>query len=204
MNQTEIIVWAMFSAVMIAVVYAYLMQMYVSKLAGKLIENKKNSKEEAVSLDELGYKSKFSKALTEFFVSGGWTLSKAIVKVGGEKVSGTDPDLLFVKKSEVKYYIPEENITKKTNKHINEKTSLVKLIALLVILTFVACFASRIIDFLGNYAYGLVNGDKKGAIGVEKEDDSLLAEQEELNKYQQELDAIEAELEMLENGNAEE
>ena len=204
MNQTEIIVWAMFSAVIIAVVYAYLMQMYVSKLAEKLIENNKNSKDNAVSLDELGYKNKVSKVLTEYFVSGGWALSRAVEKIGGEKKSGTDNDLLFVKKSEIKYYIPEENITKKINKHINEKTSFAKLIALLVILTVVACFASRIIDFLGNYAYGLVNGDKKGAIGVEKEDDSLLAEQEELNKYQQELDAIEAELEMLENGNAEE
>ncbi len=204
MTQTEIIVWAMFLAIMIAVIYAYLMQMYVSRLAGILIEKNINSKDMAVSLDELGYKNRLSKALTSFFASGGWALSKAIEKTGGEKLDDDGKDLLFVKKSEVKYYIPEENITKKINKHVKEKTSLVKLVALLVILTVVACFASRVIDFLGNYAYGLVNGDEKGAVGVEKEDDSLLTEQEQINKYQEELDALEEELDVLENENTEE
>ena len=195
MSSTELIVWAMFAAVLIAVIYAYIMQLYTTKLVQKLVENKIHSEDSSLTLAELGYNKKLEKALTTFFAAGNWVLSRAVVKVGGEVADPKErEDLLFKKKTDVKYYIPEENLTKKLNKHVAERMSFSKLVVLVIILLVVAMLASRVIDFLGNYAYGVVTDDGKISVGIEQKEDSLLSEQEELNKLQQEAEKLEEEL----------
>lgn len=194
MSGTELIVWAMFSAILAAVVYAYVMQLCITKLVRKLADKKIHSQDTALTLDDLGYNKKLERTFTAFFAAGNWVLSKAIIKTGGEVTDGTESkDLLFAKKSDVKYYIPEENLTKKIYKHAGERMSVGKLIVLVIILFVFAMLASKVIDFLGNYAYGVITDDGKTSIGVEQKDNSLLSEQEELNKAQQELDEFEKE-----------
>ena len=196
MGETQLIVWAMFAAVLIAVLYAYAMQFFVIKLVQRLVDKKIHIEDAALTLEELGYNKKLEKMLTALFASGTWVLSKAIIKVGGEVTGETENrDLLFVERADIKYYIPQENLTKKINKHIAERMSFSKLIVLIVVLLVVATLAGKVIDFLSNYAYGVVTDDGKNSIGVEQKDDSLLSEQEELNKIQQELDKLEKELE---------
>ena len=196
MSSTELIVWAMFAAVLIAVIYAYIMQLYTTKLVQKLAENKIHSEDSSLTLAELGYNKNLEKTLTAFFAAGNWVLSRAIVKVGGEAADPKErEDLLFKKKTDVKYYIPEENLTKKLNKHVAERMSFSKLVVLVIVLFVVALVASKVIDFLGNYAYGVVTDEGKVSVGVEKQEDSLLSEQEELNRIQQELDELEKVLE---------
>ncbi len=194
MITTETLVWAFFFAIIVAVVYAFAMQNCLSGLATKLAETGTDSKEKAKTLEELGY-NPFSALLTAYFASSGTTVARAIVKIGGEKSENTDSDLLFKEKAPVKYYLPEENITKNVKKHLSEKTSLVKLVALLLILLFVAYIANGVINFLGNYAYGLVDGDGgKAPIGVQDESSSLLEDQQELNRLEEEQKKLEEEL----------
>lgn len=194
MITTETLVWAFFFAVIVAVVYAFAMQNFLSGLATKLTQTGTDSKDKAKTLEELGYKP-FSALLTAYFLSSGTTVARAIVKIGGETNEKADSEMLFREKTPVKYYLPEENITKNVKKHLSEKTSLAKLAALLIILALVAYIASAVINFLGNYAYGLIDGDGgKAPIGVQNGNGTLLEDQEELNRLEEEQKKLEEEL----------
>lgn len=187
MITTETLVWAFFFAIIAAVVYSFAMQNFLSALAVRLAETETDSEEKAKTLEELGYKP-LSASLVAYFAAGGTTVARAIVKIGGEKSENTDSELLFREKAPVKYYLPKENITKNVKKHLSEKTSVVKLAALLIILLFVAYIASGVINFLGNYAYGLIDGEENVPIGIPGESQTVLPdEQQQLTEEQPEM-----------------
>ncbi len=184
MITTETLVWAFFFAIIAAVVYAFAMQNFLSGLALKLTRTETDTEEKAKTLEQLGYKP-FSAMLTAHFASTGTTVARAIVKIGGEKNENADSELLFKEKAPVKYYLPEENITKNVKKHLNEKTSVVKLVALLVILLFVAYIANGVISFLGNYAYGLIDREENVPIGIPNESQTSQLGKEEQDSAQE-------------------
>jgi hypothetical protein len=184
MITTETLVWAFFFAIIAAVVYAFAMQNFLSGLALKLTRTETDSEEKAKTLEQLGYKP-FSAMLTAHFASSATTVARAIVKIGGEKSEKTDRELLFKEKVPVKYYLPEENITKNVKKHLNEKTSVVKLVVLLVILLFVAYIANGVISFLGNYAYGLIDREENVPIGIPGESHTSQLDKEEQDSVQE-------------------
>ena len=188
MFTTENLVWAFFVAVVVAILYVFVMQHIMSGFARRLMKNGANSKECAMTLYELGYKNVFVSKLAGFFAKGGFAISRAIMKVESETENkDVFNDLLFEKKNPVKYYLPEENITKSVNKAINDKTPVTKLAILLVLLLIVACVATSIIEFLKNSAYGLVDGNSSDEpFGVQKEEDTLLENQEGLNRIEEE------------------
>ena len=193
----ETLVWAMFLAVLAAIVYSWLMQKSLSELAGKILEKKADSAENSLTLEELGYKKGTAALLAGFFAKNGNYISKAIVKVEAENYIN-DSELLFNEKAPVKYYIPEENNNKRLAKHINDSMSLPKLIAVIVMLIIIAVAASTVIDMLGRYASTVPDEFKNNPIGVTEEDTTLLEEQEQANmeaelekKKKEELEKLE-------------
>lgn len=199
MNSVETLVWAMFAAIMLAVVYSFAMQNSLALLAKRLIEKEVHTKERALTLYELGYKNYLVIAVTAYFASGKTTVARAIEKISVSEKTQLQKDLLFTEKEECKYFLPEENVTKNVKKHINEEISYPKLAAVLILLLVAAIVGSAVIRFLGNFAYGLVDGDGgKEPYGVTSEENSLLGEQEELNRREEEMKALEAEIEEAE------
>lgn len=188
MFTTENLVWAFFVAVVVAIMYVFVMQHVMSGFAKRLMQKGANSKENAMTLYELGYKDVFATKLAGFFAKGGSVISRAIIKVDTESENkDVFNDLLFQKKNPVKYYLPEENVTKSVNKAINDKTPITKLVLLLVLLLIVAFVATGIIEFLKNSAYGLIDGNSTDEpFGVQKEEDTLLENQEGLNRIEEE------------------
>ena len=179
MTSTEILVWAIFAAITIAVIYSFVMQKMLLSLAQKLQNNNCDSRENAKTLKELGYKNIIVISLTDYFVSVKYGLARAIEHDKTQKEK--NKDILFSEKDELKYFLPKENITKSVSKHLNDKTSAVYIVILLVVLFVVAYFASDVIGFLGNYAKGVINSGENTPIGIEQKEDLLLKDQENLN-----------------------
>ena len=205
MNSIETFVWAMFAAIMLAAIYSFAMQNSLALLAKRLMEKQITDKGNAVTLSDLGYKNIFVIAVTKYFASGKTVVARAVEKVYEEDKKKENKDLLFQEKPECRYYLPEENITKKVIKHINEKISYPKLALIIAILVVVALIASSVIKFLGNFAYGLVDGNGGNEpYGVQNGQGTLLEEQEELNRKEEEMKALEAEIEAAEKAKAEE
>ncbi|MBQ8758682.1 MAG: hypothetical protein IJZ20_03220 [Clostridia bacterium] len=194
----ENLVWAMFLAILAAIVYSWLMQKSLSELAEKLILKKADSEENALTLQALGYKKGLYAFLTEFFAKNGNYISKAIVKLGGEKTESGDSELLFSVKTPVKYYIPEENNDKRLAKHIKDRMSFAKLVAVIVMLVIIALAASTVIDLLGRYASTLTENGGGNAIGITEDDPTLLEEQAEANREEELAKKKEEELKKIE------
>lgn len=193
----ENLVWALFLAVLAAIVYSWLMQRSLSELAGRILDAKADSRENALTLDELGYKKGVKAFLAGFFAKNGNYIAKAIVKVE-EEASEKDSELLFNTKAPVKYCIPEENNNKRLAKHINDSMSLPKLIAVIVMLIVIAVAAGTVIDLLGKYASNLTEYDGNNPVGVTDDETTLLEEQEQANKEEELEKKKQEELERLE------
>ena len=179
MTSTEILVWAIFAAITIAVIYSFVMQKILLSLSKKLFDQNCDSIENAKTLKELGYKNILVITLADYFASVKYGLARAIET--DKKSSKKNNDILFTEKEELKYFLPKENITKSISKHMTEKTPVLIIVGLLLILFVMAYFANDIIGFLGNYAKGVMNSGKNAPIGIEQKDDSLLKDQEQLN-----------------------
>lgn len=201
MFTTENLVWAFFIAVVVAILYVFVMQHVMSDFAKRLMKKGANNKESAKTLSELGYKNIFDSKLAAFFAKGGSVISRAIIKVDSQSENkDIFNDLLFEKKKPVKYYLPEKNITKSVNKAINDKTPVAKLALLLVLLLVAAFVATGIIEFLKNSAYGLIDGNSSDhPFGVQKEQNTLLDSQEGLNRLEEEKNDDEKEHNSEEN-----
>lgn len=188
----ETVVWAIFFAILAAVVYTEAMQRAVCGLARRLKKAGAVSPDAACTLDELGYRNMLGKALVRYFAAGGSPIARAIVKLTPEpeksKTRQGESELLFTEKASLSYYLPPENENKSVLKHLNEKTPLAKTLALLAILLVMAFAATWVIRFLGNWTADLVDGDRSGAIGVEDKNPSLLEEQEDMNRKENEAD----------------
>lgn len=190
---TETLVWTVFFAVVAAVAYTFFMQRSLGGLVKRLTGKNAVSPEKAQTLDELGYRSAFVKAVVRFYAGGGSPVARGIVKTKPEADDGAgkteaDSDLLFASAAskELRYHIPSENRTKCFEKHAAEKAPLVKLAGMLALLFLAAFVATSVIDFLGGWATDLVGKENKGAVGVTDSDNSLLEEQEKLNREEQE------------------
>ena len=110
-----------------------------------------------------------------------------MVKQAPDKQEKTGDELLFAEKTEISYYFPAENRTKSFEKHYSERVPLVKMAGLFVLLAVAAFAATGVIRFLGNWASNVVSSDsKKDAYGTVERDDSLLDEQEKLNREEEE------------------
>ena len=195
-NTIELIVWSLFAAITVAVLYAFFMQKSVSGLAKKLIDSSALSKDCAKTLSELGYKDGIASKVTAFFAAGGSYLARCIVKVGrndkNDKNTG-ESDLLFVKKEPLKYYIPEEKVDKVFNKHLNDKMSPKYLILSIAVLLILALVAGTVINFLMSTASNAFSGIGNAPVGTESESDSLLDEQEKLTEEEETAKEAEAE-----------
>lgn len=202
MLTTENLVWTFFVAVLVAIMYVFVMQNVMSEFAKRLIQKGANSKENAKTLTELGYKNIFYVKIVGFFAKGGAVISRSVEKLNLEEVSNDiTKDLLFIKKKPVLYYIPEENLTKRVRKAMNDKIPIAKLALLVVILIVVALLATSIIDFLKNSAYGLIDADAGNPSGIGKQENTLLENQEELNRLEQEMNQEKEEIDINSEGN---
>ena len=193
----ENLVWALFFAILAAILCSCFMQKCLSELAKKLIEKKHDNEDNAATLESLGYKKGIYSAVTAWFAENGNYISKAIVKVKKAE-SQADSELLFSKKEPVKYYIPEENNNKRLEKHINDSISLPKLAVLIAILVAIAFAASTVIDMLNNYAATLTEYGNDKVIGVTEDETTLLEEQEQANKAEELEQKEKEELEKIE------
>ena len=193
----ENLVWAMFLALLAAIVYTWLMQKSLSELAEKIISNNADSEENALTLENLGYKKGVYSFLAGFYAKNGNYISKAIEKVE-EKTENCDSELLFSVKLPVKYYIPKENINKRLEKHIKDRMSFSKLALVIVMLLVIALAASTVIDFLGRYASGVPDKFENNPVGVTDDGNTLLEEQEQANKQEELEKKKQEELEKLE------
>ena len=190
---TQTIVWAIFCAITVGAVYAFIMQKALNGLAKRLIKNCSYDKQTAKTLEELGYKSKVVKGAVRFFASGGSRVARTIesfasVSENSDSEAGTTDskykgELLFTSKSEYSYYLPEDRIDKNFRKHVEQPLGIPKLAGLLCILLVFAISATFVIDFLAGWAGDIVTNDgSSGAYGVEGNDKDLLEEQEQLNQ----------------------
>ena len=193
----ETLVWALFFAILAAIVYTYFMQKSLSALALKLIEKNSNSEESALTLEQLGYGKGFKAMLTAFFAENGNYISKAIVKIKAE-AKPSDNELLFVEKEPIKYYIPDEKADKRLEKHMGDSISLPKLFILIALLVAMALAATSIINMLQNYASKLTELGPDKAIGVTEQDKTLLEEQAEANRAEELAKKEEEELKKIE------
>lgn len=190
---TQTIVWAIFCAVTVGAVYAFVMQKTLNGFAKRLMKKCAYDKQSAQTLEQLGYKSGIVKGAVRFFASGGSRIARAIEKIGSDSENaenGKDSaaekykdELLFTSKSEFLYYLPEDRIDKNFKKHVEQPLSVPKLAGLLCVLLVFAISATFVIDFLAGWAGDVVTDDgSSGAYGVEGNDKDLLEEQEQLNQ----------------------
>ena len=190
---TQTIVWAIFCAVTVGAVYAFVMQKTLNGFAKRLMKKCAYDKQSAQTLEQLGYKSGAVKGAVRFFASGGSRIARAIEKIGSDSENaenGKDSaaekykdELLFTSKSEFLYYLPEDRIDKNFKKHVEQPLSVPKLAGLLCVLLVFAISATYVIDFLAGWAGDIVTDDgSSGAYGVEGNDKDLLEEQEQLNQ----------------------
>lgn len=190
---TQTIVWAIFCAVTVGAVYAFVMQKTLNGFAKRLMKKCAYDKQSAQTLEQLGYKSGIVKGAVRFFASGGSRIARAIEKIGSDSENaenGKDSaaekykdELLFTPKSEFLYYLPEDRIDKNFKKHVEQPLSVPKLAGLLCVLLVFAISATFVIDFLAGWAGDIVTDDgSSGAYGVEGNDKDLLEEQEQLNQ----------------------
>ena len=184
----EAFVWAVFFAILAAIVYTFLVQTVLSRLVKRLSNAGADTPEIAKTLKQLGYRNAALMALVRVLANGGSPLARALVKYAPqEKTDPADKELLFAEKPEVSYFLPAENRTKSFEKHYAERVPLVKMAGLIVLLTAAAFAASGVVRFLGNWAGDLISSDsKKEPYGTTERDDSLLNEQEQLNREEQE------------------
>lgn len=193
----KMLVWILFAAVTVAVLYAYAMQKMLVKLAKRLIAHEAASPETARTLEQIGFANPLTRGLLAHFAASGSTLSRAIVckelsaptkeKDSDGANKDDEADLLFREKPSCAYYLPTEKRTKSFEKHLGAKQSPWAILGLLVVLFLVASVASGVIDFLGGWASGLVEGDNTpGVHGTADAGESLLEEQEKLNREEQE------------------
>lgn len=194
---TQTIVWAIFCAVTVGAVYAFVMQKTLNGFAKRLMKNCAYDKQSAQTLEQLGYKSAAVKGAVRFFASGGSRIARAIEKIGSVSESaenGVDAaaekykdELLFTSKSGFMYYLPEDRIDKNFKKHVEQPLSVPKLAGLLCVLLLFAASATYVIDFLAGWAGDIVSDNgSSDAYGVEGNDKDLLEEQEMLNQEQEE------------------
>ena len=180
-------VWMIFFAVLAAAVYTFLVQSLLSRLVWRLLDAGADSPENAKTLAQLGYRDGLCRSLVRTFAGGGSPLARAVVKQMPDKQEKMGDELLFAEKPEISYYFPAENRTKSFEKHYNERVPLVKMAGLFVLLAVAAFAATGVIRFLGNWANNVVSsGSKKDAYGTVERDDSLLDEQEKLNREEEE------------------
>lgn len=192
----DLVVWAVFCAIFAAIIYTFFMQRCLSKLAKKILEKKVFAEDTALSLEELGYKNSLEMTATKFFAKNGNYLSKVIKRVEPENdeslKSGDTDQVLFGKKTQTLYYVPEESIDKKFDKFVKDKMSVPKLFAVIAVVVVMALVASTVIDMLTKYASRLADFGNNNAIGVTEDGTTLLEEQAEANK-QEELEEKKAE-----------
>lgn len=180
-------VWMIFFAVLAAAVYTFLVQSLLSRFVRRLFDAGADSPENAKTLAQLGYREGLCSLLVRTFAGGGSPLARAVVKQAPDKQEKMGDELLFAEKTEISYYFPAENRTKSFEKHYSERVPLVKMAGLFVLLAVAAFAATGVIRFLGNWASNVVSSDsKKDAYGTVERDDSLLDEQEKLNREEEE------------------
>lgn len=179
MITTELLVSAVFAAIVIAVLYAFVLEKSLAGLVKRIDKAEAYTEDDAKSLRELGYKSDFLRFFAGFFANGGSAIARAVVKLDTEKTKDDD-ELLFAEKKETRYFLPEENRTKRFEKHLQEKTPFWKITLLIVALAVLAYAASTVIRLLSSMANALVSGNEKNPVGVERDESSLLEEQEKL------------------------
>ena len=179
MITTELLVSAVFAAIVIALFYALALEKSLTGLVKRIDKAKAYKEEDAKTLKELGYKSAFLSFFASFFAKGGSVIARAIVKLDHEKHK-QDAELLFAEKKETRYYLPQENRTRSFEKHLGEKTPFWKIAILIVALAVLAYISSTAIRLLSSMANALVSGNEKNPVGVERDESSLLQEQEKL------------------------
>ncbi len=181
---TKQLVYLFFAAMIVGILYTFINGAAVKKLAKRLVESGADKEETAKTVAELGFSGKLQTYVIRKSALGGSALSKLICKVERTPapIGNADPELLFTPKAEYAYYIPEENRNKSFKRHMNETVSLRAALILIAVMIAVMLCAASVIDFLGDWAVGLVTSDRTPVVGVDPPDDSLLAEQERLNE----------------------
>lgn len=192
---TDHLIIVLFFAVLAAIIYTFFMQRSLSALASRILDKKADSEENALTLEELGYKGTVSALLAGFFAENGNSISAAIVKIKKD-TENTDTELLFESKEAVRYYIPEDKNDERLQKHIKDKLSFSKLVIIIVLLAAMAFAAGKVIDLLTDYAGTLSDGGEK-IYGAEKDETTLLEEQAEANRKEEEQKKEEQELEQI-------
>lgn len=191
------LIWTLFAAALAAIVFSYFMQRTLSGLAKRIIKANACSEETALTLSRLGYKNAVTCAAAKFFAYCGSPVSRAIKKTEPKKTDGGD-DMMFSEKEEIKYYIPEENMTESFSKQINDTLSFPKLVLLAAILTALAFAARPAVKLFAEYAESVVERDGGGSVGADGKDNALLDEQEKLNRIDEEEKRKQEQLEALE------
>ncbi len=183
----RMLVWVLYAAIAVAVVYSYSMQKMLLRLTARLTEKEVDTPEKAKTLEQLGFRRALTRALLGHFVATGSPLARSIVcKEMPVKHEVTD-ELLFAEKPLKSYYLPQENRTKSFEKHRREQVRLLPIVGLLVALFLVALAATSVIQMLGNWTADVVNGEDSPEIyGTTDSAGSLLDEQEKLNKEEKE------------------
>lgn len=196
------LIWTLFAAVLAAIVYSFFMQRTLSGLAKRIMKAGASSPETALTAEKLGYKSGIVKLAVKHFASGGSSIARAVKAVFPEKSEKSDDELMFEKKPQPKYYIPDENITPSFKKHAEDTLSVPKLVLIIVILTAIALVAKPVVRVATQFVSNAVTSDDDSVVGVDTGDDSLLSEQEQLNrreeaekKKQEQLEALEKQAE---------
>ena len=191
----ENLVWVLFLAVSVAIVYLYFMQRALSGLTNRITENGCQDTDSAMSLKELGYKSPLIMAAVSFFAENGTVVAREIKKCACEEKQS---ELLFEKKQPARYYMPPKERNPRFEKHINDKLSAAKVIIILVLVAAIALASSAVIDFLSEYAGNVLGKNENTVVGTKKEDESLLEQQEHMNQQEEEEAKKQEALERLE------
>lgn len=190
----EMFVWIVYAAIVVAVVYTYGMQKMLLRLTARLTENEIDVPEKATTLEQLGFKCALTRALLAHFAATGSPLARSIVCKEKPVKHAEADELLFAEKPVKTYYLPVENRTKSFEKHRGERVRLWPIVGLLVALFLVALAATSVIQVLGTWTAGVVNGDDSPEVyGTTDKSNSLLEEQEKLNKEEKERLEQEAE-----------
>ncbi len=178
-STVELLVWALFAAVVAGTLTAFLNEFFAKALVRALLDKKAETPETALTLAEIGF-SRFALWYTENVSFGNARLYKSIVRIPPTDQNGKerDKELLFQKKTFCRYYLPPENTENRSFKrHMTESTPLYKLLLVLALLLVAALLAAGIIRYFGSYTAKLFSSEGTTLSTTEEQSESLLEEQ---------------------------
>ena len=185
MDQIKLLFYCFCAALGVASVWSFVTQNAAQKAAKALIRCGAKDEGTAKTVSALGFHG-LAADIADHALRGGSRIGHAVCAVEISPEAAAGEDLLFRRRAVMAYYLPESALDKRLKRHIEEKTPLKTLIAVLLVLLAFAVGGTYVVRFLSNYASHVASSFGNDIYGAEKQAETLHEEQERLTAEEEE------------------